>query len=110
MLWGKKLKYHHHHHHLDIFTLKMWSRNSIYKVRDIRVVGIEETCGGMITLCYTPGKSLDSRLDEECIHQRTHMAVFLIILPWSIFCPMPCTTNTIWVVCDGLSSNVASST
>lgn len=59
----------------------MWSRNSIYKVRDIRVVGIEETCGGMITLCYTPGKSLDSRLDEECIHQRTHMAVFLIITP-----------------------------
>lgn len=55
-------------------------------------------------------QSLDSKLDGECIHQRTHMAVFLIILPWSIFCPMPCTTNTMWVVWDGLSSNEASST
>lgn len=26
-------------------------------------------------------QSLDSKLDGECIHQRTHMAVFLIILP-----------------------------
>lgn len=106
----KEFKYHRHYHRVDTITLKIWSRNSNHKVRDIRVARIEETGGGMITLCYTPDKSLDSRLEGECIHQRTHMAVFLIILPWSIFCPMPCTTNTIWVVCDGLSSNVASST
>lgn len=38
------------------------------------------------------------------------MLVFLIMRPWSIFWPMPCTTNTMCVVSGGVSSGAASST
>ena len=38
------------------------------------------------------------------------MLVFLMMRPWSIFCPMPWTTNTMWVVSGGVSSGAASST
>ncbi|TNN75441.1 hypothetical protein EYF80_014253 [Liparis tanakae] len=39
-----------------------------------------------------------------------HMLVFLMMRPWSIFWPMPCTTNTMCVVSGGVSSWAASST
>lgn len=40
----------------------------------------------------------------------SHMLVFLMMRPWSIFWPMPCTTNTMCVVSGGVSSGAASST
>lgn len=38
------------------------------------------------------------------------MLVFLMMRPWSIFWPMPCTTKTMCVVSGGVSSGAASST
>lgn len=46
----------------------------------------------------------------QTVRLQTHIPVFLMMRPWSIFCPIPWTTKTTCVVWGGLSSGEASST
>lgn len=89
--------------------------------RDMHLLSPKEKCTHIIT---TPLYQLKlwreyiqpcladfSRNDEmQKLAGQTHIPVFLMMRPWSIFCPIPWTTKTTWVVWGGLSSGVASST
>lgn len=62
---GKKLN---KYYYLDRFIFKIWFRNFIYNLRDSRIVDIGEICGRMIKFYYILDKSVDCRLDGECIY------------------------------------------
>lgn len=60
-------------------------------------------------LANVSGKKETQKLPET-VRLQTHIPVFLMMRPWSIFCPIPWTTKTTCVVWGGLSSGEASST